>query len=91
MKKMIAVVVLLTGCAAAKPKIPAAVACQNAPQWFTNDAQGKPSNAVFVCFGEDGVLLYRSRPLTPAEISAMTTPAAAPVAATTPKKKAAAK
>jgi hypothetical protein len=69
--------VLFGACAGLKPK-KAAVACQNAPQWFSNDASGKPAAAVYVCFGEKHELLWESRALTAAEIAAMTAPAAAP-------------
>ena len=65
----------LAACASAPAKPQKSLACQSSPQWITNDAQGRPSNAVFVCFGESGQLLWQARALTPAEIAAMTAPA----------------
>lgn len=72
-----AVVFLICGCASV-PKAPKTLACQTAPQWFANDAQGKPASAVFVCFGEDHRLLWNSRPLTLDELQKLTAPAEAP-------------
>lgn len=71
----------LAACATAPAKPPKALACQTSPQWITNNAQGRPSNAVFVCFGEEHQLLWNSRPLTLDELQKLTAPASAPAAA----------
>lgn len=65
--------------------------CQSDAQWVLNDAQGKPKSGVYICFGDDGVLLYQTRTLTAEQIQKLTTPAASPAAKTSPAKKPAAK
>lgn len=82
---IIAAAALFAACATIPPAAPLAaapksLACQTAPQWFTNDAAGRPANAVFVCFGENGQLLWTSRALTFDEILKLVTPAPAPAA-----------
>lgn len=58
---------ILTAACAHAPAPKKAMACNPQPQWFTNDAQGHPTNAVFICFGDKGELLWSSRPLTAQE------------------------
>ena len=65
----------LSAACASVPQKPKTLACQSAPQWFTNDAQGRPAGAVFVCFGEEHQLLWNSRPLTLDELQKLTAPA----------------
>ncbi len=66
---------LLSACATA-PTTPRRFSCQTTAQWFTNDAKGVPALAVYICFQDDGHLIYQARPLTAEEIKAMTTPVA---------------
>ncbi len=86
---LLAVAALTTSARAWPGKAAPTAICQTSPQWFINDAQGRPATAVFVCFGDGGVLLYRSRPLTFDEITKLIAsepkPEAAPAA---PAKKA---
>ena len=76
-----AVAVLFSACATAPT--PKKFVCQDKPQWTTNDEKGTPSAAIYLCFREDGVLIYQSRALTADEIKAMT--AAPAVQARDPK------
>ena len=71
---------LFAGCAHAPRTTAAAQSapCQSAPQWILNDPAGKPVDAVYICFGSKGELLYATKPLTPAQVAALTPPAAAP-------------
>ena len=65
-----AVAVLFSACAG--PKVAQKFVCQDKPQWLTNDEKGTPSAAIYICFREDGVLVYQSRPLTADEIKSLT-------------------
>jgi len=65
-----AVAVLFSACATAPA--PKKFVCQDKPQWLTNDEKGVPSAAIYICFREDGVLIFQSRPLTADEIKSLT-------------------
>lgn len=54
----------LTACAGARPR-PAA--CQNTPQWTATDSKGAPASVIYVCFADDGTLLWKAQKLTPEE------------------------
>lgn len=60
-------VLSLTGCAS----MPKPFACQQAPQFFANDAQGHPASAISLCFGKDHEVLWSSRPMTQQEVSSV--------------------
>lgn len=64
--------VVLAACAAGRPPAAPSVVCQHAPQWYSTDAAGRPTTAIYVCFAENGTLYYRARALTPAEVNKMT-------------------
>lgn len=83
---LLVAVASLAACASfsAKPKT---LACQPTAQWFTNDAQGHPNGAVFVCFGADGHLLWQSRALTLDEMQKLTAAPAATANTTTQQQK----
>lgn len=65
----------LVACAGAPPKAavaPLTAPCQHDAQWFISDDQGTPRKAVYVCFGDQGQLLYTVRPLTLEQLENLT-------------------
>lgn len=70
-------VALLTGCATA-PAARKVVSCQSAPQWYASNAQGHPTHGIYVCFADDGVLVYQARALSLDELAALMPPAPKP-------------
>lgn len=74
MTAVIAAFLTLTACSGLQAKSPPprkSLGCQATPQWFITDASGHPAKAVYVCFGDDGVLLYSAVELKPEQIAAM--------------------
>jgi hypothetical protein len=67
----------LSGCAGLKTKLsgeaPKAV-CQAQPQWYINDEKGRPTKAIYVCFGDKNVVLYDVRQLSAAETEKLIKP-----------------
>lgn len=86
MKPLAILITVAATAACASVQSKPSAACQNAPQWFMNDANGRPQSAIFVCFGDDHKLLWSSRPLTFDEIMKMVAPVVPPATATAKEK-----
>lgn len=50
----------LTGCAGAPPRPePKVISCNTTPQWTVTDKDGKPDTDLYICFRDDGALVWQ--------------------------------